>query len=343
MKIIQAEENSINKLRKAQRQPIARNRETLIEEKFFDSNNSLPLVISPIIDGVNLVNWAERNRDFLETRLLKYGGILFRGFNISGASEFQEFIQTISRGELAEYNYRSTPRTQVNDKIYTSTEYPANQSIPLHNENAYSSVWPMKICFFCVQPAEQGGETPIADSRKVFTRLDVAIKEKFMQKKVMYVRNYGDIDLSWQNVFQTTDKSTVESFCRKLSIEFEWKNDRLTTRQVCQTVAKHPTTGEMVWFNQAHLFHVSSLEPEIRDSLLSLLTENAIPRNSYYGDGSPIEPSVIEKINQVYQQESVIFPWHKGDILLLDNMLSAHGRMPFIGSRKILVGMSEVC
>ncbi|MBW4635044.1 MAG: TauD/TfdA family dioxygenase [Iphinoe sp. HA4291-MV1] len=343
MKIPETEENRINKLRKAQRKPIDRDREKLIEEKFLYSDNFLPLVISPIIDGVSLVAWSEKNRDLIEAHLLNYGGILFRNFNINGVQEFQEFIQAISRGELVEYNYRSTPRTQINGKIYTSTEYPSNQSIPLHNENSYSSVWPMKICFFCVQPAEEGGETPIADSRRVFARLDSAIKEKFMQKKVMYVRNYGDLDLSWQDVFQTTNKSELESFCRKLGIEFEWIKDRLTTRQVCQTVAKHSYTGEMVWFNQAHLFHISSLETEIQESLLSSLTENAIPRNSYYGDGSPIEPSVIEKINQVYQQESVIFPWQKGDILLLDNMLAAHGRMPFIGSRKVLVGMSETC
>ncbi|MDZ7963728.1 MAG: TauD/TfdA family dioxygenase [Nostoc sp. DedSLP03] len=343
MKIIQTTENSINKLHNAKRKPIDKDREKLIEEKFLDSDNFLPLVISPVLDGVNLVAWTAKNRDFLEAHLLKYGGIVFRNFNVNGVQEFQEFIEAISRGKLVEYNYRSTPRTQVNDKIYTSTEYPANQSIPLHNEKAYSSVWPMKICFFCAQPAKEGGETPIADSRKVFAKLDSVIKEKFMQKKVMYVRNYGDLDLSWQDVFQTTNKSEVESFCHKEGIEFEWKNDRLTTRQVCQAVAKHPRTGEMVWFNQAHLFHISSLETEIRESLFSLLAEDTIPRNAYYGDGSAIEPSTIEKINQIYQQEKVIFSWQKGDILVLDNMLTAHGRMPFVGARKVLVGMSESC
>lgn len=342
MRIIETEENSINKLRKAKRKPINQEREKLIEEKYL-SDNFLPLVISPVVDGVNLVAWAAKNRDFLEAHLLNYGGILFRNFNINGVQEFQKFIEAISRGKLVEYNYRSTPRTQVNDKIYTSTEYPSNQSIPLHNEKAYSSVWPMKICFFCTQPAKQGGETPIADSRKVFAKLDSAIKEKFMQKKVMYVRNYGNFDLSWQDVFQTTNKSEVENFCRKEGIEFEWKNDRLTTRQVCQAVAKHPHTGEMVWFNQAHLFHISSLETKTRESLSSLLAEDTIPRNAYYGDGSTIDPSVIEEINQIYQQEKVVFSWQKGDILVVDNMLTAHGRMPFVGARKVLVGMSEPC
>jgi alpha-ketoglutarate-dependent taurine dioxygenase len=341
MKIIETEDKNTNKLRVAKRKPINQDRERLIEEKYFNSDNFLPLIISPIVDGVDLVAWAAKNRDFLEAHLLNYGGILFRNFNVNGVQEFQRFLEAISRGKLVEYNYRSTPRTQVNDKIYTSTEYPSNQSIPLHNEKAYSSVWPMKICFFCAQPAEQGGATPIVDSRKVYAKLDPVTREKFMQKKVMYVRNYGDLDLSWQDVFQTANKSEVENFCRKEDIEFEWKNDHLTTRQVCQAVAKHPHTGEMVWFNQAHLFHVSSLGTKVRESLFSLLAEDKIPRNAYYGDGSTIDSSAIEEINHIYQQEKVIFPWQKGDVLVLDNMLTAHGRMPFVGARKILVGMSE--
>jgi len=54
---------------------------------------------------------------------------------VNGAAEFEQFIQAIS-GELIEYSYRSTPRSQVSGNIYTSTEYPADQSIPLHNEMA---------------------------------------------------------------------------------------------------------------------------------------------------------------------------------------------------------------
>ncbi|NEQ80728.1 MAG: TauD/TfdA family dioxygenase, partial [Moorea sp. SIO2I5] len=218
-----------------------------------------------------------------------------------------------------------------------------NQFIPLHNENAYSLSWPMKIWFFCVEAAEQGGETPIADSKKIFQRIDPKIKEQFLQKKVMYVRNYRPgLDLQWENVFQTNQKSEVETYCRKAGIEFEWKDgNHLRTRQVCQAVAAHPKTGETLWFNQAHLFHVSSLEPEVREFLLSNFEESDLPRNAYYGDGSPIEVSVLEEIREIYQQEAVKFTWQKGDILMLDNMLTAHGRMPFTGSRKVVVGMAE--
>jgi len=139
------------------------------------------------------------------------------------------------------------------------------------------------------------------------------------------------VDLTWQNVFQTENKSDVEAFCRSAGIEAEWLDkNRLRTRQVCQAVAKHPRTGDMVWFNQAHLFHISSLKPEIRESLLSVFGERDLPRNAYYGDGTAIEDSVLDEIREAYRAEQVIFPWSQGDLLMLDNMLTAHGRSPFV-------------
>jgi hypothetical protein len=159
----------------------------------------------------------------------------------------------------------------------------------------------------------------------------------------MYVRTYGGgLDLPWQEVFQTTDKHTVEDYCRTAGIDFTWVGDHgLRTSQVCQAVATHPETGEAVWFNQAHLFHVSSLPPTVRDSLLSSYGEENLPRNVYYGDGTRIELSVLDSIREAYRQETTAFPWQEGDVLMLDNMLAAHGRTPFVGARKVVVGMAE--
>jgi alpha-ketoglutarate-dependent taurine dioxygenase len=201
----------------------------------------------------------------------------------------------------------------------------------------------MRICFFCAKPAEQGGETPIADSRKVFEEIPPAIRARFAEKGLLYVRNYGEgMDLSWEDVFQTANKSEVEQYCREAGIEFEWADgNRLSTRQLCQAVATHPRTGERVWFNQAHLFHISSLQTEVADALLSTFDAKDLPRNVYYGDGSAIESSALDEIREVYSRQSVIFRWQQGDVLMLDNMLTAHGRTPYTGARKVLVGMAE--
>ncbi|MBD2523669.1 MULTISPECIES: TauD/TfdA family dioxygenase [unclassified Nostoc] len=342
MKIPESPKLSLNELRITKRQGVNVSPAELIKAVPLVAGNSLPLLIQPTVDAVNLVAWAASNRELITNHLFKHGGILFRNFQVKNYLEFEQFIKSVT-GELLEYRDRSSPRSPIQGNIYTSTDYPANSSIFLHSELSYAKTWPLKIFFFCIQPAQQGGETPIADTRKLLQRIDGKICDRFSQKGVMYVRNFGDgFGLPWQTVFQTTNPSEVEAFCRSNGIEFEWKEgNRLRTRQVRQAVATHPHTNELVWFNHAAFFHISTLEPSIREPLLAEFPESDLPHNTYYGDGSAIEPAVLDEIRSAYQQEMVIFPWQAGDILMLDNMLTAHGRMPFVGARKIAVGMAE--
>jgi len=330
-------------LKFAKRKAVNLSPESLVQVGDFQTGTCLNTLVQPAVAGVNLIEWATEQRSWIESQLLQHGGILFRGFPVREATEFEQFLKAVS-GELLEYTYRSTPRSQVQGNIYTSTEYPAEQSIPLHNELSYTRSWPLKIGFFCVQPAVQNGRTPIADSRKVLTRLDAKLRQRFAATGVMYLRNYREgLDLPWQTVFQTEDRAAVEHYCRQAGIEWEWVSPQhLRTRQVCQAIATHPQTGERVWFNQAHLFHVSSLPQVVRESLLATLPEIDLPRNTYYGDGSPIESEVLAEIHQALAAETLSFPWQAGDILLLDNMLTAHGRTPFVGPRRVLTGMTEL-
>jgi alpha-ketoglutarate-dependent taurine dioxygenase len=301
----------------------------------------LPLVMRPSVEGVDLVAWAMSNRELIQACLLKNGGILFRNFKILSPEAFEQVAIACS-SDLLPYRERSSPRTQLRNHIYTSTDYPADHSISLHNENSYQHTWPMKIFFFCLLPATHGGETPVADCRKVFERIDQKIRQRFIEKGWMLVRNFGgDLSLTWQSVFQTEDKLAVEAYCREAGIETEWRGDRLRTRQVRRAVAQHPVTGEPVWFNHMAFFHISMLEPSARETLLSGLEEDDLPNNTYYGDGSPIESSVLEDICDAYRRETVTFAWQQGDILMLDNMLVAHGRNPYAGRRKVLVAMAE--
>lgn len=269
---------------------------------FLKEGEKGPLILEAQEKIFNPFDWVKAHKDNLESCLLKHGGILLRNFNIHSVSEFNRIVQSLSP-DLLDYVYRSTPRTKLGGKIYTATEYPADRVIPLHNENAYSKAWPQKIFFFSVIVASEGGETPIADSRDVYKQIDPEIRSKFEKYGVMYTRNYSKgIDLSWQEVFQTEEKEEVNQYCKDHDIEFEWKNGapELTTRQTCQATLVHPTSGESVWFNQAHLFHISSLDEESHSSLIKELGEDNIPRNASYGNGEPFEADVLDHIRDAY-------------------------------------------
>jgi alpha-ketoglutarate-dependent taurine dioxygenase len=303
---------------------------------------TLPLVIRSPRDPMSPIEWAAANQDSIGRALDERGALLLRGFTVDGVDRFREFVTTAG-GPLGHYTYRSTPRTDLGDGIYSSTEYPADVDIPFHNEHSYARSWPMKLFFYCQQVAADGGLTPLADSHRVYERIPEAIRRRFREKKVMYVRNYGpSCDLPWQDVFQTKDPREVEASCRELGIQWEWQGaERLRTWQVCQAVARHPRSGKLLWFNQAHLFHVSSLGAEVMEALVETFGESNVPRNTFYGDGTPIELSALDEIRGAYEAERVAFAWEREDILVLDNMAVAHSRTPYSGERKVRVGMTE--
>lgn len=334
--------NKISLLRSFKRKPVSTNQAELITTEYFSPDHPLPLVIKPNVEGVDLLTWATNNRDSIEELLLKHGGILFRNFPVNTLEDFAHFISSTSDNPL-EYREQSSPRSKVGENIYTSTDYPPDQAIFLHNESSYSQTWPLRIFFYCAKAAQEGGETPIANCRAIFSRIDPAIRDRFSQKKVMYVRNFGaGLGLPWQTVFQTNNKGQVEDYCHQAGIDVEWKSEnRLCTRKVGPAALQHPQTGEWVWFNHATFFHVSTLAPSLRDALLAELSENDLPTNTYYGDGSPIEPEVLDSLRATYHEEAIAFPWQEKDILMLDNMLTAHARNPFVGERKVVVGMSR--
>jgi alpha-ketoglutarate-dependent taurine dioxygenase len=312
-------------------------------EAFAVNSSALPFALRPSAADTPLVSWAGAHREWIRAALTAQGAILFRGFGLADlAADFARFSQLLT-GELLSYVYRSTPRTAVGQGVYSATEYPAKATIPQHNENAYCRDWPMKLMFLCTQASPIGGETPLSRTAAVTARIPEAVRSRFREHGVLYVRNYREgVDLPWQVVFQTERRDEVERFCVEHDLAFEWRADgSLRTRQVCQAFATHPLTGEELWFNQAHLFHVSSLDAQSRAAMTSLFDEDSYPRNTYYGDGSPIEPETLDAIRTAFAAETLTFSWRSGDVLLVDNMLVGHGRRPYGGPRKILVSMGE--
>jgi alpha-ketoglutarate-dependent taurine dioxygenase len=300
-----------------------------------------PVLIVASERSVSLIEWLAAHKDAVRQELLRAGSIRFRGFSVRDVDMFEACLQTLC-GPLVDYTFRSTPRSVVSGRVYTSTEYPATETIPQHNEMSYTRSWPLIIAFFCVQRAPIGGETPVSDSRRVYHAIPESVRERFATRGVLYVRNYiPGVDLSWQDVFQTDDRNVVARFCEEADIDHGWHGDRLTTRQRCQGVARHPDTGEDVWFNQAHLFHLSSLPIATQRALLREFGAQGVPRHAYYGDGSEIHDEDLSAVREALDAVTIVSPWQDGDVLLLDNMLTAHGRTPFSGARRVVVAMAD--
>ncbi|MFB4276900.1 TauD/TfdA family dioxygenase [Nonomuraea sp. MTCD27] len=298
-----------------------------------------PVVVTARHSGLKLGDWLRSNTAAVQTHLHQTGAVLCRGFAVGTAEDFAEVV-AVDADDLLDYVYGGTPRTRELDKVYTSTEYPADQTIAQHNELSYASAWPAKLWFCCLVPAGHGGQTPLADSRRVLERISAQSRERFERHGVTYTREFGlGVGLAWQQAFETTDRDAVERFCAGNGIRAEWgPNDTLRTTQVCQAVAEHPVTGERVWFNQAHMFHPSTLPRSVRESLLS--SDIGLSRDVCYGDGTPIGDAEMDEVRRAYEAETRSFDWVAGDVLIVDNMLVAHGRRPYGGSRRVLVAMS---
>ncbi|GJL59956.1 MAG: hypothetical protein NPIRA03_28130 [Nitrospirales bacterium] len=315
---------------------------TLVNRSFLSSDDTLPMIIQPAVEDVDLFGWAKDNQLHIEKELLIHGAILFRGFSIRKIEEFEEVIRAICPNLFGQYG--DLPREKASRHIYGTTPYPPDKPILFHNESSHMHRWPLKQSFFCLQAAQEGGETPIVDCREVYRRLPSEILDRFYEKSLMYVRNFTPgFDVSWQDFFRTDEKAAVEGACRENGVDYTWlKDGGLQTRQICPAITKHPKTGEWVFFNQVQLHHVSYLESTVRDSLLALLGMERLPRNVYFGDGSTIDDAVAREVGEIYDRTAVRFVWQAGDLLLLDNMLVAHARDPYKGPRKIVVAMGEM-
>lgn len=316
------------------------NEESLITKDFFKANDGhLPLIIKPRFKGVHLVNWLSDNRADFEEALGTYGGILFRGFPIETLSDFGAFVASFKSDPLP-YMFRSSPRQEI-DKgvkhVYNSTIYPHEEHIKLHNESSYSRSWGMKIVFCCLQPAEEGGETPIADSRKVLKAIAPEIVAKFSTLGVLYKRTLiKDVGMSWQEVFQTEEEAVVKEICEANDIQYEFvTKDHLEIQWHKKAVYQHPVSGDETWFNHIYFFNKFSRYDELGVPYEEEVQADLLHSNTLYGDGSEISLDEYLNIKQAYATHTVSFMYEKGDILFLDNMLVAHGRNPFKGNRLI--------
>jgi alpha-ketoglutarate-dependent taurine dioxygenase len=301
-------------------------------------------IIRPCFDGQEIQNLFSTNQSEIDRLLMQHGALLFRGFDVSSDMKFHDFIENLPTGAL-DYVDGNSPRTKLLGKVYTSTEYPSEYELSMHNELSYSRNWPSKLFFCCVIAPVEGGSTLIADCRKVLADLDPDIVEQFSKKQVKYTRylhgGFG-VGPSWQQTFEVESKTAVEGICKNLEISFEWDDfDGIKLSQIGPGILEHRITGEQVWFNQADQFHISNLPEEVQLGIecISEGNKKLYPTYSYFGDGSEINPELFISIREVFKRHTIVFQWEKGDLLLVDNVLMAHGRSAFSCERKILVSM----
>lgn len=296
--------------------------------------------------------WADRHAAELDDLAGRAGVVLIRGFGIDTPAAFRAFCHAV-RPDLRNYTGGDSPRTGVADQVYTSTEYPAHLEVLLHNELSYAGWSPSRVFFGCLQPSETGGETQIADGRQIYKNLPTDIRDRFESKGITYLQHLWDADgkpgigKSWQETFETNDRSGVERYLAESKMEFEWTDYGLRTRAYHDAVLTHPVTGEKCWHNQADQWHRGFDSVKVSfgatdDPRFAPETsgEESLGNHVVFGDGSEIDITDLETIRAVSRQCEVIFPWQTGDVMMIDNVLAMHGRKPFTGPRRVVVAMA---
>jgi alpha-ketoglutarate-dependent taurine dioxygenase len=294
----------------------------------------------------------------LRQRLLSHGGILLRGFPIENAQDFAAAIDALGTGNAVNYIGGDSPRTKITGAVYTSTEAPPAVKIPLHNELSFVAHYPKHIFFFCEIAPSEHGETILGDARRVYRTLDPGVRARFMERKLKYVSAYyGHSKLmdfvnsmqpshkSWREVFETDQREEVERLCRENDFDFAWHDDNwIKISQTRPAAIKHPDTSEWVWFSQAHLY---DFNPRLLGSWRYVAAKLFYARphtrmhEIFHADGEKVDRADLYHIMDTLDRNTVAFPWQRGDMLVLDNVLTMHGRATFAGPRRILAAMTS--
>jgi alpha-ketoglutarate-dependent taurine dioxygenase len=287
-------------------------------------------------------HWAAEHREELRALVAGHGSVLVRGLGLSDAAEVGEVFRRLATGLMAEKE-TFAPRRAYSDGVYSSSKWPPNQPMCMHHELSYALDPPGLLLFACLAAPARGGATAVADSSAVFEALPPELTDRFEREGWLLTRNYnGQIGASLAEAFGTEDRGAVESYCRANAIEFEWLPDGgLRTQQRRPAVVRHPLTDRRCWFNQVAFLNEWTLDPEVREFLVEVYGPDGLPFNTRFGNGDPVGEDVVALLNQVYEATTAREPWEAGDLMLVDNVRTAHSREPFEGRRKVLVAMAE--
>ncbi|WP_406330777.1 TauD/TfdA family dioxygenase [Streptomyces sp. NBC_00203] len=286
--------------------------------------------------------WAAEHRDALRAVVAEQGCVLIRGLGLHDVAGTSAVFERLSTGLMTERE-AFAPRRTYADGVYSSAQWPPNQPMCMHHELSYTLEFPGLMLFACLTAPTEGGATGVADAATVLEELPTELAERFEREGWLLTRSYNDeIGSSLIEVFGTDDRGAVERYCRANAIEFDWQPDGgLRTRQRRSAVMRHPVTGRRCWFNQIAFLNEWTLASEVREYLVEVYGADGLPFNTRFGGGDPIGEDVVTLLNKVYEANTAREPWQAGDLMLVDNIRTAHSREPFEGSREVLVAMAD--
>jgi len=289
---------------------------------------------------VDAALWAAEHCRALYALVTEHGSLLVRGLGLRDAAQTGAVFRQL--GSLMSEREAFAPRQRYSEGVYSSSKWPPNQHMCMHHELSYALEPPGLMLFACLV-APRGGETPVADSPNVLNALPAELVERFEQVGWLLIRNYNDdIGASVAEAFGTDDRSAVESYCRANAIQFAWQaNGGLRTWQRRGAVARHPRTGQRCWFNQIAFLNEWTMDPEVREYLVDICGEDGLPFNTRFGNGDPIGADIVHVIDKAYEENTAREHWQGGDLFLVDNIRTAHGRESYEGSRDVLVALAD--
>ena len=301
---------------------------------------ALPVLATPTTAGVPLSLWVEAHTPLVRDHLHRTGAVLFRGFE-EGAAALRTVVEQVAGDGALAYDDGATPRSALDEGVYSSTEYPADQTIEMHNEGCYSWRWPRVLGFACAVPPATGGQTPLADSRAVLQRIPADLARRLERDGVRYVRNFTPgVGIPWQDALGCDEQGLEDYAERTRTRVTRVADDHVRTVALRPAVARHPESGDWVWFNQATSFHVSTVGDDLAAEMVRQLGHDRLPKTTEAGDGARFTADELASMRAAFAAETTTFDWQRGDVLVVDNMLVAHGRAPFTGDREIRVAMA---
>ncbi|HQU41624.1 MAG TPA: TauD/TfdA family dioxygenase [Pirellulales bacterium] len=284
--------------------------------------------------------WLAEHRDRLRDQAAEHGAILFRGFPLATAEDFDRFVAAFDWPNFP-YDESLSNAVRVNrtSRVFTANEAPASVNILLHHEMAQTPIYPSRLFFFCKQPADEGGATPLCRSDVLWQRIVERCPDfarDCLDKGLRYTNVMPSADdansgmgRSWQSTLRSETREQAEARLAALGYSWEWLADgclRATT-PVLPAVRELPG-GRWSFFNQL-IAAYRGWKDERNDPSKSIT----------FGDGAPLDGESALLAAELADELSFDLPWQRGDVALVDNYVTMHGRRTFRGTRKVLASL----